>query len=151
MKRTLLLSAATLLYGTASFAAITAEDLVTAFQGQGYTNIEVKVGATQIKVEASNGPGTGLIEAIYDKETGAILKEETSTDDGDDVDPGVSIEQDGDDFLDDDDDDDDGDDDGDDDDDDDNDDDDDDDGDDGDDDDGDDGDDDDGDDDGDDD
>jgi len=111
MKRTLLLSAATLLYGTASFAAITAEDLVTAFQGQGYTNIEVKVGATQIKVEASSGPGTALIEAIYDKETGALLKEETSTDDGDDVDPGVSIEQDGDDFLDDDDDDD-GDDDG---------------------------------------
>ncbi|MCU0911511.1 MAG: PepSY domain-containing protein [Rhodobacteraceae bacterium] len=76
MKRTLLLTTATtLLFGTAAMAAVTVESVVSAFQADGYENIEVKEGPTQIKVEASRG--ADKIEIVYDKASG--------------VDPGIDI------------------------------------------------------------
>ena len=53
---------------------ITADELVAAYQAEGYTKIEVKTGLTQIKVEAIMG--TTKVEVIYDAATGAILKQE---------------------------------------------------------------------------
>jgi len=72
--------------------ALTAEEIVTDLQGQGYTRVEVKVGATQIKVEAIRG--TEKFEAVYDIASGQPLKTETETVDGsDDTSPGVEIRQ----------------------------------------------------------
>lgn len=75
MKRLMLLSTALIFSASMSFAAVTADSLVTAYQAEGYTRIEVKTGLTQIKVEAVKG--TTKVEVIYDAATGAILKEET--------------------------------------------------------------------------
>lgn len=75
MKNLLFASSAIALFaGTASFAAITVDDVVKTFQDDGYESIEVKRGLSQIKVEAVKG-GQKL-EAIYDIETGEILKQE---------------------------------------------------------------------------
>lgn len=76
MKRLMLLSSAFLLSATMSLSAMTAEDLVAAYQAKGYTNIEVKTGLTQIKVEAVKG--SVKVEVIYDAATGAILEQETN-------------------------------------------------------------------------
>lgn len=74
MKRLMLLSAAFALSATMAMAAISASDLVTAYQSEGYTKIEVVTGLTQIRVEATKG--TAKIEVIYDAATGAILSQE---------------------------------------------------------------------------
>jgi phosphopantothenoylcysteine synthetase/decarboxylase len=90
MKRTLLLTTATtLLFGTAAMAAVTVESVVSAFQADGYENIEVKEGPTQIKVEASRG--ADKIEIVYDKASGDILDQEIYVGQGADVDPGIDI------------------------------------------------------------
>ena len=74
MKRLMLLTAAFAL--TAKMAmALTATDLVAAYQAQGFTKIEVTTGLTQIKVDAVKG--NSQVEAIYDSATGAILKQES--------------------------------------------------------------------------
>jgi hypothetical protein len=75
MKRLMLLSTALMLSAGIASAAITADDLVTTYQAQGYTTIEVKTGPTQIKVEAVLG--RTKVEAIYDAATGAVLKQES--------------------------------------------------------------------------
>lgn len=59
---------------TTAQAAVTANDLVSAYQAQGYTAIEVVTGATQVKVEAVKN-GT-KVEVIYDIASGAILAQE---------------------------------------------------------------------------
>jgi phosphopantothenoylcysteine synthetase/decarboxylase len=90
MKRTLLLTTATsLLFGTAAMAAVTVESVVAAFQADGYENIEVKEGPTQIKVEASRG--ADKIEIVYDKASGNIVDQEIYLGQGADVDPGIDI------------------------------------------------------------
>jgi len=76
--------------------ALTSDDVISILQGQGYTSIEVKVGPTQIKAEASNG--TDKIEVIYDKETGDVLKQEIYAGEGGDVDEGIEVDQSGKDF-----------------------------------------------------
>lgn len=75
MKRLMLLSSALIFAASMSYAAVTANELVLAYQAQGYTRVEVKTGLTQIKVEAVKG--TTKVEVIYDTATGAILKQET--------------------------------------------------------------------------
>ena len=67
MKRLMLLSTALIFAASMSMAAITADDLVAAYQAQGYTKIEVKTGLTQIKVEAVMG--LTKVEVIYDATT----------------------------------------------------------------------------------
>jgi hypothetical protein len=82
-----------------ALAAITPDSVVTAYQAEGYTHIEVKVGVTQIKVEAIKGDVK--VETIYDIETGDVLKTETAAvEAGEDLTPGVSIDQDDGDFVD---------------------------------------------------
>ena len=100
--RTLMLtSVGTMALATgAALAQIDADALVEQYQSQGYTRVEVKVGPSQVKVEAIRG--TTKVETIYDSATGAVLKTETeSVDAGDDTTPGVEIDNKSRDFLDD--------------------------------------------------
>ena len=74
MKRFLMMTAA-MFVATAATAAITPESVVDTFKADGYGSIEVKVGVSQIKAEAIKD---GVkVEVVYDKETGAILKQES--------------------------------------------------------------------------
>lgn len=90
MKKTILtLAFGLLLSGQAAFA-LTADQLVSDLQAQGYTRTEVRVGPSQIKVEAIRG--TEKLEVIYDKTTGAVLKSEVATVRfGENTAPGVSV------------------------------------------------------------
>ena len=98
MMRILLASAAALaLTGSVALAQSAADQIVSDLQAQGYTRIEVTEGPTQVKVEAIQG-GTKL-EYVYDRATGAILKQEVEpVDADDDTRPGVEIRN-GDDFV----------------------------------------------------
>ena len=96
MKR-LLLSTALIFAATMSMAAVTADELVAAYQAKGYTKIEVVTGLTQIKVEATMGDAK--VEVIYDAETGDILKQETSRATGSDLGAGVEVTQESHDFV----------------------------------------------------
>jgi hypothetical protein len=97
--------AAGVVASTGPALALTTDEVISDLQAQGYDRIEVKVGPSQIKAEASNG--TDKVEFVYDKETGELLKSEAYPGQGGDVDPGIEIDNEGDDFLDDNDDDDD--------------------------------------------
>ena len=88
MKRLMLLTAAFTLSATMAMA-VTATDLVAAYQTQGFTKIEVTTGLTQIKVEAVKGKTK--LEVIYDSTTGAILKKDSGWAGRPDRTPGVEI------------------------------------------------------------
>jgi uncharacterized membrane protein YgcG len=77
MKRFLMTTAAAIFAGTMAFGAITSDSVITDFQSQGFTRVEVKVGPTQMKVEAIRG--TEKVEVIYDIATGTVLKREVGT------------------------------------------------------------------------
>jgi hypothetical protein len=98
MKRILLASAAALaLSASAGLAQSVADQIVSGLQAQGYTRIEVTEGPTQIKVEAIQG--STKLEYVYDRRTGAILKQEVErVDADDDTTPGVQVRR-GDDAL----------------------------------------------------
>jgi hypothetical protein len=99
MKRLLLLTTAAIFSASMAYSAITANDVVALFQADGYTNIEVKTGLTQIKVEAIKD---GMkVEAIYDIESGLKLKEEVEAAGDEADDSGVEISVEDHDFLDD--------------------------------------------------
>lgn len=71
-------------------SALTTDDVIAAFEADGFTRIEVKQGPTQIKVEAIRG--TEKVETIYDAETGEVLKSEVETvGPNENVTPGISI------------------------------------------------------------
>lgn len=74
MKTLLITTAALTFTAGMALADITASQLVTAYQAQGYTAIEVTTGPSQIKVEAVLD--RTKVEAIYDIATGTILKQE---------------------------------------------------------------------------
>ena len=78
-----MLFSATLILSASAAAAITPEQVITAFQNQGFTAAEVKSGPTQIKVEAVRGDLK--LEVIYDRETGSILSQERSHADANDA------------------------------------------------------------------
>ena len=89
-KTLLCLTAAAAMSATMAFGQVTADSIVSDFQSQGYTRIEIKVGLTQIKVEAIRD--ATKVEIIYDIATGAILKQEIeAVRPGEDTAPGVSI------------------------------------------------------------
>ena len=92
MRRILLTSTAILIGGvTTSMAGITAQDVARSFQDQGFTNIEVKTGPSQIKVEAERD---GVeVETVYDAQTGDVLYHDSSRADGDDENEGLSFER----------------------------------------------------------
>ena len=89
MKRFMLMTAAFTFSASMAVAAVTANDLVSAYQAQGYTKIEVTTGLTQIKVEARMGKAK--VEVIYDAATGAILKQESKHAERGDRDKGVEL------------------------------------------------------------
>jgi hypothetical protein len=77
---------------TMAAAAITSDEVITAYQAEGYTRIEVKVGITQLKVEAIKGDVK--VETIYDIETGDVIKTETeAVRAGENTAPGVSVRE----------------------------------------------------------
>lgn len=91
MKISILAAAALLLAGTSMAQAAWDQDkTVLDLQAQGYTRIEITLGATQAKVEASNG--TIKVETVYDLVTGDVVKTETDTvDPNESQTPGVEI------------------------------------------------------------
>lgn len=73
-------------------AAITADDVIATYQTDGYTRIEVRMGVTQMKVEAIKGDTK--VETVYDIDTGTVLKTETeAVRAGETVTPGVSVRE----------------------------------------------------------
>ncbi len=58
-----------------SAVALTAADLATSYQTDGYSYIQIRTGATQIKVEAVKDGQK--VEVIYDAAMGTVLKTET--------------------------------------------------------------------------
>lgn len=91
MKFRLLAATAFLLASTTlASAAWTGEQIAQRYADDGYTRVEVKVALTQAKVEAIKD---GVkIEAIYDLETGEMLKlERESVEPGENLSPGVFV------------------------------------------------------------
>lgn len=62
---------------TSAMADAFTDKIVADLQAQGYVNIEIKIYASTVKVEANDG--TNKVEVIYDRETGAVLKQESET------------------------------------------------------------------------
>lgn len=91
-RKLLMTTAAALFYGSMAFA-VTVDEVVQDFQAQGYSNIEVTESATQIKVEASNGPGSDKVEVVIDAATGDVISTETYPGQGGDVHDGVTVGQ----------------------------------------------------------
>ena len=91
MKISILAAAALLLAGTSmAQAAWNQDQTILDLQAQGFTHIEITVGTTQAKVEASNG--TTKIETVYDLVTGDVVKTESEAVDPNDTQaPGVEI------------------------------------------------------------
>lgn len=77
MKKLLLLSTGMIFAAGFACAATTADQLVSAYQADGYTTIEVTTGTGQIKVEAVRD--TTKVEVVYDAASGAILRQEQSS------------------------------------------------------------------------
>jgi len=76
MKISILAAAALLLAGTSmAQAAWDQNQTVLDLQARGFTHIEITVGTTQAKVEASDG--TTKLETVFDLVTGAVVKSET--------------------------------------------------------------------------
>ena len=97
MQRFILMTTALAFSATMAMAAVTSTDLVSAYQAQGYTKIEVITGLTQIKVEATQG--NSKVEVIYDAATGAILSQQNSRAKAGDHGQGVEVSTSPDDFL----------------------------------------------------
>jgi hypothetical protein len=90
MKRIFALAAMFALPATVSFAAIDTNGLISRFQGDGYTTIEVTRGINETKVEAIRN--NEKVEVVYDNATGAVLETEFGAPDADDdIRPGVTV------------------------------------------------------------
>lgn len=70
----MLFTAAAALSANVAFAAINPEALAAAYQAEGYTYVEIKVGPTQTKLEAVKGDRK--VEVIYDNASEDIIKQE---------------------------------------------------------------------------
>lgn len=92
MKKSMITLAFGLMISASGAFAITADEVISDFQGQGFTRTEVRVGPTQIKVEGIRG--TEKVEVIYDRATGQVLKTETElVSAGENTAPGVSVRE----------------------------------------------------------
>jgi hypothetical protein len=95
----LMFTATTALYANMAFAAIDTQALADGFIADGYSYVEIKTGPTQTKLEAVKD--ATKLEVIYDNETGAVIKQESSAVDDDYAgQTGVEIEDTDDDFTD---------------------------------------------------
>ncbi len=91
MKHTLTLTAALILASQAALA-LTTDAVIDDLSRQGFSRIDVRNGATQMKVEAVRG--TEKLEIVYDRETGAVLKQETgAVAPWDNTTPGVRVQE----------------------------------------------------------
>lgn len=75
MKKTVFSALAIAFSSSMAFGAITTDQLISEYQTNGYSYIEVKSGLSQIKVEAVKDGSR--IEVIYDIATGAPIKTST--------------------------------------------------------------------------
>ncbi|MFN7224852.1 MAG: PepSY domain-containing protein [Paracoccaceae bacterium] len=90
MKMTIAALAFGMVFSGQMALALTADDVVADLQAAGYTRVEVRVGPTQIKVEAIRG--TEKLETVYDAATGAVLKTQVRTvEAGTQTAPGVTV------------------------------------------------------------
>lgn len=90
MKRIFALAAMFALPASVGFAAIDTDGLISRFQGDGYTTIEVTRGINETKVEAIRN--NEKVEVVYDNATGSVLETEFGTPDADDdIRPGVTV------------------------------------------------------------
>ena len=99
MKRTLMLTTAMVLVsGTIAVAAVTGQGLGEKYRAQGFDYVEVRVGPTQIKVEAYRSGEE--VETIYDRATGNVLEREIYNFDGNPNSTGLRVRDSNEDFLD---------------------------------------------------
>ena len=90
MKRIFALAAMFALPASVGFAAIDTDGLISRFQGDGYTTIEVTRGINETKVEAIRN--NEKVEVVYDNATGSVLETEFGTPDADDdIRPGGTV------------------------------------------------------------
>ena len=91
MKKKLFLmtTSAAVLAGSMALADAFSDAVIANLQSEGFTGIEVKNGISQTKVEAVRG--TDKLEVVYDRATGAILKQEWETAEPDDLFEGVEV------------------------------------------------------------
>lgn len=100
MKSTLAALAALAVSAHMAQAEVSTDGIAADLQAHGFTNVEIKVGPTQVKAEGYNPNGT-KIEVVYDRATGKIQKQEMSrTRAGYDMTQGVSVRQQSEDFYD---------------------------------------------------
>jgi hypothetical protein len=97
VKRLLLATAGLILSAGFASAAVTTDQLVAAYQADGYTTIDVKSGVSQIKVEAIKD--MTKVEVVYDIASGAILSQEQSAAGAGDANQGVETATLGQDFV----------------------------------------------------
>lgn len=83
MRKTLTLATAFALSSAAVQADQFTDAVLAKFQARDFDFIEIKEGRTQLKVEAIRG--TQKLEVIYDRATGAILKQEQERADADEI------------------------------------------------------------------
>ncbi len=92
MKRKIALLALGLVFGGHTAFAVTTEAVIADLQAEGYSRVEVKVGLTQMKVEAIRG--TEKLEMVVLSETGQVLKSEAGqVRPGENTTPGVSVRE----------------------------------------------------------
>jgi|GEM_PF-2063697 len=84
MKPIFFLTAAFAISSNMAFAAVTAESIAADLKAQGYTRVEIQQSATRFKAEAFRG--SEKLEAIYDANTGDVLKTEIYNNWSDDAD-----------------------------------------------------------------
>jgi hypothetical protein len=91
--RKIVFTGATLaLIGGSAFADALTDQIIADLGSQGYERIEIRKGLSQTKVEAIRG--TEKLEQVYDRSTGALLKQEMErVEAGDDTAPGLSVRE----------------------------------------------------------
>lgn len=93
MNRTTFLAAAITLAAGMAFAQDATQTMIDQFKADGYTRIEVKTGPTLTKIEAIRDGQK--VEVIVDNATGEVIKRETeAVVPGENVSPGVFIDDD---------------------------------------------------------
>lgn len=94
MNRTTFLAAAITLAAGMAFAQDATQTMIDQFKADGYTRIEVKTGPTLTKIEAIRDGQK--VEVIVDNATGEVIKRETeAVVPGENVSPGVFMDDDG--------------------------------------------------------
>lgn len=83
MHRSLKLAVAFSIWAGVAQADAFTDAIVTNLQDLGYEFIEIQSGISQVKVEATRG--TDKLEVIYDRVTGAILKQENEQAEAEDI------------------------------------------------------------------